>query len=95
MWPRRYPLPASQSSSVLQNISDLMNNSWETVDLPSIWKLAIVIPIPKPGIDHSEPSNYRPTALTSCAYKTMEKISNNPLLSNIKCLINIYSQSCI
>jgi hypothetical protein len=26
-----------------------MNNIWETGDLPSIWKLANVIPNPKPG----------------------------------------------
>ena len=61
--------------STLQDMLDLMNNSWKTVDLPSIWKLASVIPIPRPGIDHSEPSNYRPIALTSCAYKTLERIS--------------------
>jgi hypothetical protein len=35
------------------------SNIWETGDLPSIWKLANVIPIPKLGKDHSEPSNYR------------------------------------
>jgi potassium voltage-gated channel Eag-related subfamily H protein 8 len=73
---------------------DLMNNSWKTVDLPSIWKLASVIPIPRPGIYHSEPSNYRPIALTSCAYKTLERIINNQLLSTIQFLINIYYQKC-
>jgi potassium voltage-gated channel Eag-related subfamily H protein 8 len=50
-----------------------MNGIWETGDLPSIWKLANVIPIPKPGKDHAEPSNYRPIALTSCVFKTMER----------------------
>ena len=65
MWPRRYPLPAPQTSSgTLQVLLDLMNDIWETGDLLSIWKLANVIPIPKPGKDHSEPSNYRPIALT-------------------------------
>ena len=51
-----------------------MNNIWETGDLPSIWKLANVIPIPKPGKDHSEPSKYRPISITSCVCKTMERI---------------------
>jgi hypothetical protein len=32
-----------------------MNDIWETGDFPSIWKLANVIPIPKPDKDHSEP----------------------------------------
>ena len=62
--------------------------------MPSIWKLANVIPIPKPGKDHSEPSNYRPIALISCVCKTMERMINaclvwflesNGFLSNIQC----------
>jgi potassium voltage-gated channel Eag-related subfamily H protein 8 len=80
--------------SALQTLLDLMNDIWETGDLSSIWKLANVIPIPKPGKDHSEPSNYPPIALTSCICKTMEWIINarlvwflesNGLLSNIQC----------
>ena len=60
--------------SALQVHLDLMNEIWETGDLPSIWKLANVIPIPKPGKDHSEPSKYRPISITSCVCKTMERI---------------------
>ena len=48
----------------------------KTGDLPSIWKLANVIPSPKPGKDHSEPSNYRPIALTSCVCKAMKRMTN-------------------
>jgi hypothetical protein len=33
-----------------------MNDIWEADSMPSIWKLANVIPIPKPDKDHSEPS---------------------------------------
>ena len=44
---------------------DLMNNIFEIGDFPSIWKSTIVIPIPKPGKDHSEPSNYRPIYSTN------------------------------
>ena len=70
------------------------SNIWETGDLPSIWKLANAIPIPKPGKDHSEPLNYRHIALTSCVCTTMERMNNarlvwflesNGLLSNIQC----------
>jgi hypothetical protein len=39
------------TESALQVLLDLMNDIWETGDLPSIWKLANVIPIPKPGKD--------------------------------------------
>jgi hypothetical protein len=31
-----------------------MNGIWEAGDMPSIWKLANVIPMPKPGKDHSK-----------------------------------------
>jgi potassium voltage-gated channel Eag-related subfamily H protein 8 len=55
-----------------------MNGIWEAGDRPSIWKLANVIPIPisKPGNDHSEPSHYRPIALTNCVCKTIERRIN-------------------
>ena len=38
--------------------------------------LATVIPVPKPGKDHTEPNNYRPIALTSCLCKTIERMIN-------------------
>jgi potassium voltage-gated channel Eag-related subfamily H protein 8 len=60
--------------SALQTLLELMNDIWETGDLPSIWKLANVIHIPKPGKDHSEPSKYRPISITSCVCKAMERI---------------------
>ena len=41
---------------------------------------ATVIPIPKPGKDHSDPGNYRPIALTSCLCKTMERMVNDRLM---------------
>ena len=71
-----------------------MNDIWEIGDLPSIWKLADVILIPKPSKDHSEPSNYRSIVLTSCVCKTIERMINahlvwflesNGLLSNVQC----------
>ena len=66
------------TESSLQAVLDLMNGIWEAGDRPSIWKLANVIPIPisKPGNDHSEPSHYRPIALTNCVCKTIERRIN-------------------
>ena len=53
-----------------------------------------MIPIPKPGKDPTNPTNYRPIALTSCICKTMERMINrrliwylesNKLLTNVQC----------
>jgi hypothetical protein len=41
---------------------------------PKIWKLASVIPIPKSGKHHFNPSNYRPFSLLSSISKVFEKI---------------------
>ena len=46
---------------------------------PPSWTEAIVIPITKPGKDATDPSNYRPIALTSCICKTMERMINTRL----------------
>jgi hypothetical protein len=43
-----YQLLKHLPESALQVLLDLMNDIWETGDLPSIWKLTNVIPIPKP-----------------------------------------------
>ena len=49
--------PKHLPESALQVLLHLIDDISETGDLPSIWKLANVIPIPKPGKDHSEPPN--------------------------------------
>ena len=38
------------------------------------------IPVPKPGKDTSNPSNYRPIALTSCIWKVMERMISSRLV---------------
>ena len=48
----------------------------ETGKFPESWELATIIPIPKPGKDHTEPTNYRPIAFTSCLCKTLERMMN-------------------
>jgi len=59
---------------------DAFNNVWETGVLPDAWREATVIPIPKPGKEPSNPTNYRPIALTSCLCKTMERMINARLV---------------
>ena len=47
---------------------------------PAQWRAASVIPIPKPGKDHSDPLSYRPIALTSCLCKILERMINQRLI---------------
>ena len=83
-------LPA-ESMSLLLNI---FNYIWQTGDFPPCWSEATVIPIPKPGKDHSDPNNYRPISLPSCVCKTLERmindrlvwyLENNKILTDIQC----------
>ncbi|KAG1680025.1 RNA-directed DNA polymerase from mobile element jockey [Nymphon striatum] len=78
------PGPDSIHYQMLKHLPDcslalmlnIFNTIWITGAIPSPWQEATVIPIPKPGKDHTDPSNYRPIALTSCICKTMERMIN-------------------
>ena len=59
---------------------DIFHDVWQSGDCPSSWKETLVIPIPKPGKDSSDPNNYRPVALTSCLCKTLERMVNTRLV---------------
>ena len=83
-------LPAESKSLLL----DIFNYIWRSGNFPECWSEAIVIPIPKPGKDHSDPNNYRPISLTSCVCKTLERMINdrlvwyledNNILADIQC----------
>ena len=68
---------------------NICNKIWISGDISSDWRKAILIPIPKPGKD---PTN--PIALTSCICKTMERMINrrlvwylesHKLITNVQC----------
>ncbi|GBN35782.1 hypothetical protein AVEN_79534-1 [Araneus ventricosus] len=75
-----YQMIKHLSSSSLQNLLHLYNRIWHEHCFPSSWQQAIIIPIPKPGKDPSNPLNYRPIALTNCLCKLMEKMVNRRLV---------------
>ena len=60
----------------LAYILKVFNLVWDQCYFHDKWRIATIIPIPKPGKDHSNPSNYRPISLTSCLCKTLEKMIN-------------------
>ena len=73
---------------------DIYNDIWENQTFPNAWKEATIIPIPKPGKDHTNPSNYRPIALTSCLCKLLEKLIQKRLqwfLEKNNCLSSLQS----
>ena len=58
----------------------LYNKIWDTGNVPTQWKHAIVLPILKAGKDPHAPSSYRPISLTSTLCKVMEKLIANRLM---------------
>ena len=66
--------------SALEIALHIFNGIWTTGVFPESWRLATIVPFPKPGKDHADPSNYRPIALTSCLCKTLERMINKRLV---------------
>ena len=52
--------------TALDTLLHIFNGIWTTGVFPESWRLATIIPVPKPGKGHAEPTNYRPVALTIC-----------------------------
>ena len=75
-----YQLLKHLPDSSLAILLNIFNQIWTTGNFPPAWQQAIVISLPKPGKDHSDPNNYRPIALTSCLCKTMERMVNSRLV---------------
>ena len=67
-----------------QYLLSMYNKFWINSFIPDIWKIAIIIPIPKPGKDSSNPLNYRPIALTSVLCKIFERMVNARLLETLE-----------
>ena len=65
-------LPNSKRKELL----GLINRSWRKAEIPQSWKQSLIIPIPKPGKDLSNPNSYRPISLLSCTSKVAEKMVN-------------------
>ena len=74
-----YQLLKHLPESCLLVLRDIFNNIWLTGNFPPSWHDAIIVPIPKPGKDHTDPINYRPISLTSSVCKTLERMVNNRL----------------
>ena len=73
------PLKHLPKSSLLL-LLNIFNQIWISGDFPSDWRKVIIIPVPKPGKDPTNPTIYHPIALTRCICKTMEWMINHRLV---------------
>lgn len=62
------------STKAVVQLMYIINAILKTGYFPDNWKLATIIPIPKPGKDHTDPVNYRPISLLSSLSKVAEKV---------------------
>lgn len=75
-----YGMLKNVDSSLLSLIHKLFNLIYTHHVFPSRWRLAVVVPIVKPGKDPKLASSYRPISLTCCLCKLLEKIINYRLM---------------
>ena len=67
-------------SSLQSYILEVYNRIYLSSLFPTLWKVAIILPIPKANKDNKIPLNYRPISLTSCLCKLLEKMVNLRLM---------------
>ena len=64
-------------------LTKLFQISYDSGVCPTLWKNAEVVPVPKRG-DPTNPSNYRPIAITSILCKVMESLLSEQLLAYLE-----------
>ena len=71
-------------AAVTKVIIELYNRIFQERSFPTTSKTSVVIPIPKPNKDTSDPKNYRPISLTCCMCKLMGRIVNSRLVWHLE-----------
>jgi hypothetical protein len=67
----------------IEFLTALYNNALNNNTIPHIWKLAKIVPIPKPQKDPGQGTSYRPISLLSPIAKTLEKVILPHITNNI------------
>ena len=75
-----YSMIKNSHRSLRAQILQTFNEIFQKGVFPDAWRIAAIIPIPKPNKDHSTPLNFRPISLTSCLCKLLEKMVNSRLM---------------
>lgn len=68
----------------IQFLTYIFNSCIKFQYFPAIWKVARVVPIPKPSKPNNKIENYRPISLLSCVSKVFEKILNSQIWNVIE-----------
>lgn len=61
-------------TSYIKYLTNMFNSMLKLAHFPNNWKNAIIIMVPKPGLDGKFPQNYRPISLLNAISKIGEKI---------------------
>src|SRR5688572_16468203 len=67
----------------IYNLTAILNLAVNLNITPQIWKLAKIVPIPKPNKDPGIGTSYRPISLLSPIAKTLEKVLLPHITQNI------------
>ena len=76
-----YPFIIHLNNKNKLKLLDYFNFIWKYGLFPSDWRLSLLIPIYKSGKIITDPTSYRPIALTSCLCKIMERMVLKRLMS--------------
>ena len=80
--------------AALESLLHVLNDIWISSNFPQSWRTSTIIPVLTADKDESDPSSYRPIALTSCICKIMERmikdrllwyLEKHKLLSSVQC----------
>jgi len=69
-----YPMLKNLPVMAKRKLIEIYNTMLETGTYPHMWRLATIIPIPKPNKPPHKLDSYRPISLLSCLSKTIEKM---------------------
>lgn len=69
-----YEVYQNLEGNILNNILEIINETWTTATIPAEWKHSIVIPLAKPGRPPNRPENLRPISLTPTICKLAERM---------------------
>jgi len=84
----------NMNTECLKYILAAVNKIYVEGFFPEQWRESIIVPIPKPGKEHSNPLNYRPISLTSVLCKTMERMVNNRLVDYLSSVGDFGLKQC-